>query len=393
MALAAPVGSAQAQELRVTDMRIGVHSDKTRFVLELSADVEFKIIKLADPYRLVIDIPETDWRLAGGARPAGLIQGLRYGQFSRGVSRLVLDVKGPVEVGKAFLILPASGKPYRLVIDLIKTDTAHYKAGLSRPSSRPAQGKAGPVPFKLMPPARKPALKTAKRIITLDPGHGGVDPGATGPRGVFEKIITLAVAREIKKRLEVRGKYKVVLTRSGDSFVRLRDRIAIARQAGAQLFISLHADAIRRKGVRGLSVYTLSEKASDKEAAELAEQENKADLIAGMDLSAESTEVTNILIDLAQRETMNSSARFAGNLVKQLRGVTKLLRNSHRFAGFAVLKAPDVPSVLIEMGFLSNPKDAKALRQARFRAKLAGAIGRAVDNYFARIEQANRSGP
>ena len=180
------------------------------------------------------------------------------------------------------------------------------------------------------------------------------------------------------------GRYKVFLTRRNDKFIRLRKRISIAKLRGANLFISLHADAIKNKRVRGFSIYTLSEKASDKEAADLARKENKADVIAGVDLSAESPVVSDILIDLRQRNTMNESSKFAVGLVRHIRKVTKSLSNAHRFAGFAVLKSPDIPSVLIEMGFLSNRADEKALLNPRYRANLARSIGKAVDEYFLR---------
>jgi len=219
--------------------------------------------------------------------------------------------------------------------------------------------------------------------VVIDPGHGGIDPGTTGRRKrVFEKHITLAMARRLKRELDNGGRYKTVLTRTRDVFVRLRDRIARARGSGADLFISLHADSMANSRIRGASVYTLSERASDKEAAALAAKENKADLIAGMDLSANSKQVTDILIDLAQRETMNHSVRFARILVDEMRKSTRFLRKSHRFAGFAVLKAPDVPSVLLEMGYLSNAEDEARLIQPRYRARLAKAIARAIDRYF-----------
>jgi N-acetylmuramoyl-L-alanine amidase len=221
-------------------------------------------------------------------------------------------------------------------------------------------------------------------VVVIDPGHGGIDPGAVGRHKVYEKVITLAMAEQLRKELTRRGRYRVVLTRDKDTFVRLRDRVAIARAAGADLFLSLHADSIANSKVRGASVYTLSETASDKEAADLAAQENKADLIAGMDLTGESTEVTNILIDLAQRETMNHSAAFARILVDDMADLTKFVRKSHRFAGFAVLKAPDVPSVLIEMGYLSNSADEARLLKASYRANLAKAIAEAIDAYFER---------
>jgi len=237
----------------------------------------------------------------------------------------------------------------------------------------------------LVPP-RKPAV----RVIAIDPGHGGADPGTQGPSGTLEKFITLAAARTLKEELEATGRFRVFLTRERDVFVRLRDRIARARESGAELFISLHADAIKNSRIRGASVYTLSETASDAEAAALAEKENKVDLIAGVDLSGESPEVADILIDLAQRETMNESAHFANLLVKDLGNELDLLRNTHRFAGFAVLKAPDVPSVLLEMGFLSNREDEAALRSKPYRRQLARAVARAVEKYFSRIEEAQR---
>ena len=239
-------------------------------------------------------------------------------------------------------------------------------------------------------PPHKPERPLPKRVIVIDPGHGGVDPGTIGVSGVYEKHITLLVARAIQRRLQRGARYRVVLSRERDVFVRLRERVVLAREAGADLFISLHADAIRDGRIRGLSVYTLSEKASDKEAALLAEKENRADLLAGIDLSKESPEVSDILFDLAQRETMNQSTRFATHLVKALARQTRLLRNTHRFAGFAVLKAPDVPSVLLELGFLSNRYDERSLMRKAYRAKLAAAVERAVGGYFDHIEEAAR---
>ena len=237
----------------------------------------------------------------------------------------------------------------------------------------------------LVPTVRpKPEGPAPKKVVVIDPGHGGIDPGAVGRRGVYEKRVTLAMGLQLRRELMRRGRYEVVMTRQNDTFVRLRERVAMARAAGADLFISLHADSNPKRSVRGASVYTLSEKASDKEAADLAAKENRADLIAGMDLTGESQEVANILIDLAQRETMNHSAVFAKDLVNDLKRATKLLRKTHRFAGFAVLKAPDVPSVLIEMGYLSNATDEGRLIKPEYRAELAKTIAAAVDRFFDR---------
>jgi N-acetylmuramoyl-L-alanine amidase len=227
----------------------------------------------------------------------------------------------------------------------------------------------------------------AKRVVFIDPGHGGVDPGTIGVSGTYEKHITLAMARELKAQLDKTGRIQAMLTRKIDIFVPLRERVSRAREAGAELFISIHADAIKNRKTRGLSIYTLSEKASDKEAAALADKENKADLIAGINLVGETKEVTNILIDLARRESMNQSSKFATGLVFEMRRQTKLLRKTHRFAGFAVLKAPDVPSVLIELGFLSNRSDEKALKDKKYRAKLAKGMVRAITGYFSNIEE------
>ena len=219
--------------------------------------------------------------------------------------------------------------------------------------------------------------------MVLDPGHGGADPGTIGASGVYEKTVTLATAKELKKILIKSGSYRVVLTRNGDSFMRLSNRVAVARTAAADLFLSLHADAIKKRNVRGASVYTLSETASDAEAAALAAKENKADIIGGVGLEDESEEVTSILIDLVQRETMNLSAGFANLALPELGKHVKILRNGHRFAGFAVLKAPDVPSVLVEMGYLSNRRDERMLANEKGRRPIAEALARAIDRYFA----------
>lgn len=381
------MSEAAGVTIEVSSIRAGSHAKHTRLVIEMSQKAEFKVITLPRPDRVVIDLPDITWKIAPGSLPrkVGMIRGLRYGQFRRGQSRIVLDVAGPARVKSAFIIpATASNSRFRLVIDITKGQQTAARA----PRRAPAASKPTP-PQALAPlPEKRPV--NVKKVIVIDPGHGGVDPGAIGRSGIFEKKLTFMAARELQRQLTRDGRYKVVLTRNGDTFLRLRDRFAVARDNRADLFISLHADTIRNKRVRGLSVYTLSEKASDREAGELAEQENKADLIAGVDLTHEPPEVTNILIDLAQRETMNESARFARRLVGELKSVTKLLRNSHRFAGFAVLKAPDVPSVLIEMGFLSNPQDEKALRRAAYRTQLARAVRQAVDRYFDRVEQARR---
>lgn len=430
LALATPVPAADSV---VTQVRVGVHAAATRIVLELTQPVAFSAFTLAEPSRVVIDLPEVGWQLPPEPLPAaaGVFEKLRYGLFKPGNSRVVFDIHAPAAITQAFALEPQGGHRYRLVVELTPTSPQAFLASVGAPpvrvaaaqpkpaSERPALAPppaAKPVaadagapsstptpspatkaaaqdqasPFRLAP--RKPELKPrgAKQVIVIDPGHGGVDPGTIGLSGTYEKHVTLAMARELKTQLEGTGRFKVVLTRDRDIFIRLRDRVQIARDAKAALFISIHADTVKNKAIRGPAVYTLSEKASDKEAAELAEKENKADLIAGIDLSHETPEVTNILIDLAQRESMNESARFAAALIGQLKLATTVLRNTHRFAGFAVLKAPDVPSVLLELGFLSNPHDERSLRSRAYRAQLAAAVAKALDAHFARVEEATR---
>jgi N-acetylmuramoyl-L-alanine amidase len=390
---AAPPAAAAGKPAVVTDVRVGLHGRATRVVLDFSKSIKYSVFTLADPYRVVIDLPEVGWRLPARPLPSrrGVFEKLRYGLFKRGNSRVVVDTTGPIAIDKDFLMVPAAGRGHRLVLDLVPTSRAKMLKMARRavqPAASPSMA-AHRSPFPL--PPRKPLRLRIKRTIAIDPGHGGIDPGATGISGIFEKNITLDVARILKRQLQQTGRYRVVMTRDRDVFVRLRERVALGREAGAELFVSLHADAIKNRKIRGLSVYTLSEKGSDREAEELADRENKADLIAGVDLSDKDEQLQGILIDLAQRDTKNDSVRFAMALVKELRRDTKLLRNSHRFAGFAVLKAPDVPSILVELGFLSNPSEEKALRQKKYRAKMAAAVVRAVDAHFRRIEQAERN--
>ena len=366
-----------AAQPAVTAVRIGEHVGLTRLVLDVTEKVDFHTFTLADPYRVVVDLPSLDWQVAPSEDDRrGVVTRLRFGQFRPDTSRMVIEALGPVEVKQAFLLPPQGNWAYRFVIDLAPVDEASFVNSVGAPR-RLARPLAKPSPPE---PSRKSAVK---RIVVLDPGHGGVDPGAIGVSGVFEKTVTLSAARELRKILQKTNRYKVILTRNSDKFLRLRDRVAVARDVGAELFVSLHADAIRGRGVRGASVYTLSEKASDAEAAALAAKENKADLLGGVQLEGESEEVTSILIDLVQRETKNLSAGFANIVLPEFRKRVKTLGNGHRFAGFAVLKAPDVPSVLVEMGYLSNRQDERMLSTAEGRRPVLEALGKAIDRYFA----------
>jgi N-acetylmuramoyl-L-alanine amidase len=379
LALGAPVQAANV----VKDIRLGVTEARTRVVLDLSQKVDFRVFLLDKPRRVVIDLPSLDWpsQTPEISKSAKLVSGLRFGQFTAGKSRLVIDAASPVRVAKSFVLAPSSGLPHRLVVDLVPSSTKAFAQQVKkdREASRAQNkktAKAAP------PPAFKPRSKrNAKPVIVIDAGHGGVDPGAHG-RKAKEKAVTLAFTRELAKQLRATKKYKVYQTRNRDIYIPLRQRVNIARKHNADLFISIHADAIQRKNVRGMSIYTLSETASDKEAAALARKENQSDIIAGIDFADQPAEVADILIDLAQRETKNLSVKFAKLVVDNARHKTNLLDRTHRFAGFRVLKAPDVPSVLIELGFLTNRKDEKQLVTSSWRRKVAGALVKSVDGFF-----------
>lgn len=368
--------SAASAQPAVTGVRTGEHVGLTRIVLDVTQKIDFHTFTLANPYRVVVDLPQLAWKVfPTNDNRRGVISNLRFGHFERGTSRMVIEAVGPVEVKRAFLLPPQGDWAYRFVIDLAPVDEASFvnSVGAPRSLARPL-GKS-----EKALPKKKPGDKF---MVVLDAGHGGVDPGTIGVSGVYEKSVTLEAARELKKILEKTNKYKVILTRDSDVFLRLRDRVQVARDHEADLFVSLHADAIKKRNVRGASVYTLSERASDAEAAALAAKENKADIIGGVQLDGESEEVTSILIDLVQRETMNLSAGFANVALPELGKHVRTLRNGHRFAGFAVLKAPDVPSVLVEMGYLSNRRDEKMLASRKGRRPIVEALARAIDRYF-----------
>ena len=442
----------------VLDVRLGVHPDKTRFVMEVTDAIDFRVFTLPDPYRVVVDFPEMIWNDSANqtSGTAGSVLNFRYAPYKPGTMRLVLNVSGPVRVREAFVLPPRDGKQPRFVLDVESVSPAVFASEMNKVrGTRLAEQPAGatytlpvatsaaiasrpvptlpetpmdtvavtmspstaavispPVPPGLrfgpdgdaasaetlaalgvvpLPPKRPSSRTDARRVIVLDPGHGGIDPGAISVTGAFEKNLTLAMARVVRDQLAATGRYRVVLTRDSDVFLRLRDRVGKAREAGADLFISLHADSIGSSDVRGMSIYSLSENASDREAATLAARENRADALDGINLTAENDEVVNILISLAQRDTMNQSRRFANMLVDEMGRQTRLVPRPHRSAGFAVLTAPDIPSVLIELGYLSSPQDAKLLGQTEHRVRMARSLLRSIDGYFAARSGISRS--
>jgi len=371
-----------------TAARVAGDTGRTRLVVDLSRPIDVAAFTLADPYRVVIDLPQVTFQLPArtGENGRGLIKAFRYGLVMQGGSRIVIDAASPVRIEKAFVLEAVDDQPARLVLDLVSIDRASFLRNIAL-DTRPRRGSE----------AKAAALQPADRndgrpLVVIDPGHGGPDTGTIASSGEMEKTIVLEFAQALQAKLEKSGKFRVLMTRADDRFVPLGERVRIARHQAAALFVSIHADALRSDGdVRGATVYTLSETATDSEAARLADDENKADVIAGVDLSSEPEEVADILIDLTQRETKNFSHHFARSVVGELKNAAKLHKHPLKSAGFKVLKAPDVPSVLIELGYVSNKQDLKLLTDAAWRTRTSDAVAQAVSTFFA--TRLARSGP
>lgn len=368
--------TALAQEIK--GMRLASSTaDAVRFVADLSAEAQVLVSRLSNPPRLVLDFKNTTFSPLAKAQkfsPVNFVGGLRTGTPFAGTARIVLDLPNEALTEKHFLLKPQSGKSWRFVLDLSR----NAPTVLPVSSSETKTGSGGLRPFT--------TPKKTQRVIVLDAGHGGQDPGAISRSGHYEKNITLNMARETRDLLKKAG-YKVVLTRDSDVFIPLRSRIKKAHAAHADLFISIHADSAKNPSARGLSVYTISERASDAEAAALAERENKADIILGMDLSEVDADAGNILLDLAKTDTMNKSAQYADLVVREMKRKVPLVPNAHRMAGFVVLKSPNIPSVLVELGYLSNRTEDKNLQKTSYRRDLAEALVRAVNAYFDTISE------
>ncbi len=379
----APVSPPPADSFPVaTDARVGGDESQTRFVMDLDRKIDLHVFTLADPYRVVVDIPQVRFQLPPntGESGRGLIKSFRYGLVMAGGSRLVLDVGKPVRVDKAFVVDAADGAPARLVLDLAATDRESFLRKIAQQEKQDeklVRAESAPVTPQANSTDPRP-------LVVLDPGHGGIDTGTKAPTGEAEKDIVLDVAKRLRDRIEQSGKYRVLLTRDDDTFIPLADRVHIARNAGAALFVSIHADSLPHKegDAQGATVYTLSETATDPAAARLAEEENRADVIAGVDLKSEPDDVAGILIDLAQRETKTFSVQFAHKLVGDMRDTMRLHKDPIKSAGFRVLRAPDVPSVLVELGYVSNKQDLQSLLSDNWRDRAADCMARAIDSYF-----------
>ena len=401
--------SLAAAQPDVRDILVGTNYERTRVSISVDQTVAYQLYVLQSPDRVVIDLPSVSWSINSGnlPQPGGVVRSVRYGHQSDTTSRIIFDLFEPVYVANAMMVDSTGQNRHSLELEfrplsqgnstfgndkVIAANTSQNIVSLPQTnislankteaaSTLPVRRLSGDLPIPApRPPA--PAKSAIRRVIVLDPGHGGKDPGAS-KHGIREKDITLASAKELKAALEATGRYKVHLTRSNDTYIKLRDRYEIGRKLNADLFISMHADAHSKASARGASVYTLSEKASDKEAEALAQRENKSDIIAGFGTTDQSDVLLNILLDLAQRETLNSSAQAAEIISEELSKTWVTKEKAHRFAGFAVLKAPDMPSLLLEMGYVTNATDADMLRTSTSRRGLIKGMVQAVDRYFA----------
>jgi N-acetylmuramoyl-L-alanine amidase len=382
---------AEAEQLQpavASSVRLEQSADRATLTFGLSDPVQATAFVLADPDRVIVDLPQTDFALDPEiGKPANLehrknlVSSFRYGQLQPGRSRIVIDLAAPAQVLRLRCEKKGEGDAKaRLVIELSRTDSASFRSAVQAARARLAE-----LAQPRKPVEREPASPLP--VIVLDPGHGGIDRGAR-VRGVVEKDIVFEFAKALAAKLEATGHFKIVLTRGEDSFVSLSERVRIGRERNAALFLSIHADTLSRAAkVSGATVYTLSDRASDREAARVAEKENQSDVLAGLDPSEDNDDVSGILFDLTRRETRAYSHMFAHTLVNYWRVAGRLNKNPRRSAGFLVLKAPDVPSILLELGYLSNHADNLALNSPQWRDHASAQVTEAIEAFFASRER------
>ncbi|MBK9082112.1 MAG: N-acetylmuramoyl-L-alanine amidase [Rhizobiales bacterium] len=402
-AFLATAGTARAGETPVAvDARMVEANGRTRLEFDLSRSVAATAFVLADPDRVVVELPEVNFHLdpavgrPGGAlkarpgahaRSGRLIESYRFGHFAAGRSRIVIDLGRPARIERAAAEPIGEGGLARLVVELSPESREGFRAAAARAAPR-AERPAGQAAAASKGEAGKGEAgkgEAGKPLVVIDPGHGGVDTGASGVSGLVEKEVVFDFARDLARKLRATGQFRVAMTRETDVFVPLDERVTIARGAGAALLVSIHADSIKQAaGVAGATVYTVSDRASDAEAARVAESENSADRAARVDATEASGEVADILFDLTRRETRAFAHLYSRTLIGYLGKATKMNKNPARSAGFKVLKAPDVPSVLLELGYLSSEKDAQALASPEWRDRATTSVSQSISAFLAR---------
>lgn len=381
-ALARPGPAFASSPLIVHGLLVEGDAQRTRIAMRFDSEPKSDAFLLRNPHRLVVDFGDIRF----GFKPdelasRAMVSDVRYGALEEGRSRLIFTMAGPFRIeNRAVAETPAEGG-WILTFDLVAATPAQFETALGQNRQPEAAAKATAKSDRI---GTAPTEKRDGRFtVVLDPGHGGIDGGADGKKGTAEKTITLAFALELRAKLEATGKFNVRMTRETDQFLRLDERVRIGRQYGADLFLSIHADTIRYANIRGATVYTLSEDASDEIAKAIAEKENLSDAIAGVELKDENAEVADILLDLVRRETETFSIRFARGLVGELSKSVELIKNPHRSAGFRVLLAHDMPSVLLEIGYMSNKQDEAQMLDPAWRDKAADSVVAAISIYAA----------
>lgn len=378
MDLASGANAAAGEPVQAHGYKMAGDAARMRVVIRFDREPEVRWSLLRGPHRLMLDLPDTSVEFDHAELSArGMVTDVQYGHLEDDKSRVIISFDGPFQVERVDILENDEGDGSRLVADIVATSESAFEKAMVEQIEVTASTTTTPKVDRIARAAGERPVR-----IVIDPGHGGIDTGAEGPNGTLEKTITLAFSLELKKKLQDTGLYDVFMTRDRDEFLRLDERVKIARQHEADLLISVHADSIRLKNVRGATVYTVSDKASDAEAAAKAIRENLADAIGGIVVEEEDQGVADILADLIRRETQTFSIRFARSLVGELSSAIQMIpTNPHRFAGFRVLKAPDVPSVLLELGYLSNAQDEEQLRDPVWREKAADSIISAINRF------------
>ncbi len=384
-ALGTPAAAETVEKAVAIAAELTTQGSGSRLTLTLSRRVEARAFVMERPDRAVIDLSEVNFQLQPEAgRPRdGLVQSFRYGLFAPGRSRIVIDLAAPATVGRIETATRARDGAVLRTIPLSRVE---------RDVFRRAAAASDPAPAQLRTATAEPADQ--RPLIVVDAGHGGTDPGAIAAGGVFVKDIVFGFAQALSEKLEAGGRYRVRMTRDRDVFVPLGERVRLAREAKADLFVSIHADSISAAPqVRGATIYTGSEKATDAQSAKLAERENRADAAAGADATEAPPDIADILQELTLRETRGFSSSFARSLMGQLTPVMEMSTKPHREAGFKVLRSPDVPSVLVELGYLSSKHDLEMLQSPEWRAGVTGSMARAVDLFFSNRATLSRPAP
>jgi N-acetylmuramoyl-L-alanine amidase len=403
-ALAQPAVEAGPALPEVIDARVTSTPERARLILDLSGPTEFAIASLGEPDRIAVDVKASALRFVAPADVAGegVVSSYTVEMAEGGRARTLLTLGQPAQVQQAYVLEAVADQPARLVVDLI-LDTpeqfaarvaADLAAAMSKAGMTPQTSATAPVTQAEVPevqevpatpsvqPMRQADVAGTRPLIVIDPGHGGVDNGASAPNGVHEKDIVLAFALQLQETLIASGRFDVALTREDDSFLRLEERVALARENKADLFISLHADSFQQQDIRGASVYTRDERATDVLDKVLADGENKVDIIAGFAVPEMQPVVVDILVDLMRRQMRRQSFLAAQAIVQELQPSVSLRRFPVRQADFFVLQAPDVPSLLVELGFLSNASDIANLQKSDWRDRAVGALARGIAAYF-----------